>query len=89
MKDTLTKLQAPLKSDVDKCPTLRGELKQLGDAFQDISDKSKQELSLIATLRVVGSWPLWQEREMGLRDQSNSASTAKLTPLLWGKMKTT
>ncbi|KAH3819814.1 hypothetical protein DPMN_121558 [Dreissena polymorpha] len=51
MKDTLTKLQASLKSDVDKCSTLRNELKQLGDAIQDISDKSMQELSLIASIK--------------------------------------
>ncbi|KAH3701950.1 uncharacterized protein LOC127861057 [Dreissena polymorpha] len=51
MKDTLTKLQAPLKSDVDKCSTLQDELKQLGDAIQDISDKSKQELSLLACIK--------------------------------------
>ncbi|XP_052254120.1 uncharacterized protein LOC127860229 [Dreissena polymorpha] len=51
MKDTLTKLQASLKSDVDKCATLRDELKQLGDAIQDIRDKGKQELSLIAKIK--------------------------------------
>ncbi|KAH3749063.1 uncharacterized protein LOC127847288 [Dreissena polymorpha] len=48
MKDTLTKLQASSKSDVDKCIRLRDELKQLRDAIQDISDKSKLELSFIA-----------------------------------------
>ncbi|KAH3749083.1 hypothetical protein DPMN_183573 [Dreissena polymorpha] len=48
MKDTLTKLQASAKSDVDKCIRLRDELKQLRDAIQDISDKSKLELSFIA-----------------------------------------
>ncbi len=42
MKDTLTKLQASLKRDFDKCATLRDELKQLGDAIQDIRDKGKQ-----------------------------------------------
>ncbi|KAH3796475.1 uncharacterized protein LOC127836932 [Dreissena polymorpha] len=51
MKDTLTKLQASLKSDVDKCSTLGNELNQLRDAFQDISDKSKQELSFIASIK--------------------------------------
>ncbi|KAH3768989.1 uncharacterized protein LOC127846517 [Dreissena polymorpha] len=51
MKDTLIKLQAPLNSDIDKCATLRGELKQLGDAIHNISDKSKQELSLIASIK--------------------------------------
>ncbi|XP_052255544.1 uncharacterized protein LOC127861182 [Dreissena polymorpha] len=51
MKDTLTKLQASLKSDVDKCSTLGNELKQLRDAIQDISDKSKQELSFIASIK--------------------------------------
>ncbi|KAH3816367.1 hypothetical protein DPMN_117883 [Dreissena polymorpha] len=50
MKDTLTKLQASLKSDVDKCITFQKELKQLGDAIYDISDKSKQELSFIASI---------------------------------------
>ncbi|XP_052283874.1 uncharacterized protein LOC127880594 isoform X1 [Dreissena polymorpha] len=49
MKDTLTKLHASSKSDVDKCIRLRDELKQLRDAIQDISDKSKLELSFIAT----------------------------------------
>ncbi|KAH3749464.1 hypothetical protein DPMN_183962 [Dreissena polymorpha] len=49
MKDTLTKLQVSSKSDVDKCIRLRDELKQLQDAIQDISDKSKLELSFIAT----------------------------------------
>ncbi|KAH3750422.1 protein PML-like isoform X2 [Dreissena polymorpha] len=51
MKDSLTKLQASLQSDVDKCATLLDELKQLGDAIQDISDKSKQELFLIASIK--------------------------------------
>ncbi|KAH3701939.1 hypothetical protein DPMN_076937 [Dreissena polymorpha] len=51
MKVTLTKLQASLKSDVDKCSTLRDELKQLGYAIHDISDKSKQELSFIASIK--------------------------------------
>ncbi|XP_052248814.1 uncharacterized protein LOC127856561 isoform X1 [Dreissena polymorpha] len=51
MKDNLTKLQASLKSDVDKCATLRDELKQLGDAIQDINDKSKRELSFIASIK--------------------------------------
>ncbi|XP_052231846.1 uncharacterized protein LOC127845152 [Dreissena polymorpha] len=49
MLDTLTKLQASTKSEADKCIRLRDELKQLRDATQDISDKSKQELSFIAT----------------------------------------
>ncbi|XP_052235084.1 uncharacterized protein LOC127847291 isoform X2 [Dreissena polymorpha] len=49
MKDTLTKLQASSKSDVDECIRLRDELTQLRDAIQDISDKSKLELSFIAT----------------------------------------
>ncbi|KAH3836526.1 hypothetical protein DPMN_109898 [Dreissena polymorpha] len=48
MKDTLTKLKASSKSDIDKCIGLRNELKQLRDAIQDISDKSKLELSFIA-----------------------------------------
>ncbi|KAH3749124.1 hypothetical protein DPMN_183615 [Dreissena polymorpha] len=48
MKDTLTKLQASSKTDVEKCIRLRDELKQLHDAIQDISDKSKLELSFIA-----------------------------------------
>ncbi|XP_052237683.1 uncharacterized protein LOC127848996 [Dreissena polymorpha] len=51
MKDALTKLQASLKSDVDKFSTLRDELKQFGDAIQDIHDKGKQELSLIASIK--------------------------------------
>ncbi|KAH3749226.1 hypothetical protein DPMN_183719 [Dreissena polymorpha] len=49
MKDTLTKLQASSKSDVDECIRLRDELTQLRDAIQDISEKSKLELSFIAT----------------------------------------
>ncbi|KAH3749182.1 hypothetical protein DPMN_183673 [Dreissena polymorpha] len=49
MKDTLTKLQASCKDDVNKCISLQDELKQLRDAIQDISDKSKLELSFIAT----------------------------------------
>ncbi|KAH3878469.1 hypothetical protein DPMN_002365 [Dreissena polymorpha] len=48
MKDTVTKLQASSKSDVDKCIRLREELKQLRDAIKDISDKGKLELSFIA-----------------------------------------
>ncbi|KAH3702504.1 hypothetical protein DPMN_077527 [Dreissena polymorpha] len=51
MKDTLRKLQASLKSDVDKCSTLENELKQLRDSIQVISDKSKQELSFIASIK--------------------------------------
>ncbi|KAH3771555.1 protein PML-like [Dreissena polymorpha] len=49
MLDTLTKLQASTKSEADNCIRLRDELKRLRDATQDISDKSKQELSFIAT----------------------------------------
>ncbi|KAH3749141.1 hypothetical protein DPMN_183632 [Dreissena polymorpha] len=49
MKETLTKLQASCKDDVDKCISLQDELKQLRDAIQDISDKSKLDLSFIAT----------------------------------------
>ncbi|KAH3749810.1 uncharacterized protein LOC127848195 [Dreissena polymorpha] len=49
MKDTLTKLQASRKDDIDKYISLQDELKQLRDAIQDISDKSKLELSFIAT----------------------------------------
>ncbi|XP_052283878.1 uncharacterized protein LOC127880597 [Dreissena polymorpha] len=49
MKDTLTKLQASSKNAVDKCISLRDELQQLRDAVQDISDKSRLELSFIAT----------------------------------------
>ncbi|XP_052235087.1 uncharacterized protein LOC127847292 isoform X2 [Dreissena polymorpha] len=49
MKDTLTKLQASSKRDVDKCIMLRDELTQLRDAIQDISDTSNLELSFIAT----------------------------------------
>ncbi|KAH3750335.1 hypothetical protein DPMN_184856 [Dreissena polymorpha] len=49
MKDTLTKLQASSKSDVDKCIILREELNQIRDAIQDISVKIKIELSFIAT----------------------------------------
>ncbi|KAH3825580.1 hypothetical protein DPMN_127460 [Dreissena polymorpha] len=49
MLDTLTKLQSSTKSEADKCIRLRDELKQLRDATQDISDKSKQELCFIAT----------------------------------------
>ncbi|KAH3708314.1 E3 ubiquitin-protein ligase TRIM33-like [Dreissena polymorpha] len=49
MKDTLVKLQSSFKSDVDKCIGLQNELKQLRDAIQDICDKSKLELSFIAT----------------------------------------
>ncbi|KAH3696632.1 hypothetical protein DPMN_084108 [Dreissena polymorpha] len=49
MKDALTKLQSSLKSDVDKCATLRDELKRLRDAIQDICDKSNLDLSFIAS----------------------------------------
>ncbi|XP_052235067.1 uncharacterized protein LOC127847287 isoform X6 [Dreissena polymorpha] len=49
MKDFLTKLQTSSKIAVDKCIRLRDELQQLRDAIQDISDKSKLELSFIAT----------------------------------------
>ncbi|XP_052235098.1 uncharacterized protein LOC127847298 [Dreissena polymorpha] len=49
MKDTLSKLQVFSKKDVDNCNRLRDELKQLRDTIQDISDKSKMELSFIAT----------------------------------------
>ncbi|KAH3749331.1 hypothetical protein DPMN_183827 [Dreissena polymorpha] len=48
MKDTLTKLQASSKSEVDKYIRLRDELKQLREAIQDISDKNKLDLSFIA-----------------------------------------
>ncbi|KAH3704140.1 hypothetical protein DPMN_079195 [Dreissena polymorpha] len=51
LKDTLTKLQAPLERDINKCATLQDELKQLGDAIHVIGDKSKQELSLIASIK--------------------------------------
>ncbi|KAH3704189.1 hypothetical protein DPMN_079245 [Dreissena polymorpha] len=51
LKDTLTKLQAPLDRDIDKCSTLQDELKQLGEAIHDIGDKNKQELSLIASIK--------------------------------------
>ncbi|KAH3704090.1 hypothetical protein DPMN_079145 [Dreissena polymorpha] len=51
LKDTLTKLQAPLNRDIDKCSTLQDELKQLGEAIHDIGDKNKQELSLIASIK--------------------------------------
>ncbi|XP_052253209.1 uncharacterized protein LOC127859742 [Dreissena polymorpha] len=51
LKDTLTKLQAPLERDIDKCSTLQDELKQLGEAIHDIGDKNKQELSLIASIK--------------------------------------
>ncbi|KAH3749149.1 hypothetical protein DPMN_183640 [Dreissena polymorpha] len=49
MKDTLAKLQASCKDDVEECISLQDKLKQLRDAIQDISDKSKLELSFIAT----------------------------------------
>ncbi|KAH3837725.1 hypothetical protein DPMN_111126 [Dreissena polymorpha] len=55
MKDTLTKLQAASKSDVEKRVRLQDELKQLRDAIQDISYKSKLELSFIATRK-------WEEK---------------------------
>ncbi|KAH3749470.1 hypothetical protein DPMN_183968 [Dreissena polymorpha] len=48
MKDTLTKLQASSKNNVDECIRLRDKLKQLRDAIQDVSDKSKLDLSFIA-----------------------------------------
>ncbi|XP_052235743.1 uncharacterized protein LOC127847704 [Dreissena polymorpha] len=51
MKYALTKLQTSLKSNVDKFSTFRDELKQFGDAIQDIHDKGKQELSLIASIK--------------------------------------
>ncbi|KAH3878475.1 hypothetical protein DPMN_002371 [Dreissena polymorpha] len=48
MKDTLTKLQASYKIDIDKWMRFQNELQQLRDAIQDISDKIKLELSFIA-----------------------------------------
>ncbi|KAH3701629.1 hypothetical protein DPMN_076619 [Dreissena polymorpha] len=51
MTDVLTELQAATKSDLDKCIKLLDDFKQLRDtvkAVQDISDKSKLELSFIA-----------------------------------------
>ncbi|KAH3771637.1 uncharacterized protein LOC127845245 isoform X2 [Dreissena polymorpha] len=51
MKDTLTKLQASLKSDVDKCATFEDELKQFRDAIEEIRDKDKHELSHIANIK--------------------------------------
>ncbi|KAH3749452.1 hypothetical protein DPMN_183950 [Dreissena polymorpha] len=42
MKDTLTKLQASSKNDVDKCIRLRDELKQLRDSIQDINRQQYQ-----------------------------------------------
>ncbi|XP_052214273.1 uncharacterized protein LOC127832681 isoform X2 [Dreissena polymorpha] len=51
MKETLTKLQASLRGDIDKCASLQGELKQLCDAIQDISDKSMLELSFVASIK--------------------------------------
>ncbi|KAH3704214.1 hypothetical protein DPMN_079270 [Dreissena polymorpha] len=51
LKDTLTKLQAPLDRDINKCSTLQDELKQLGEAIHNIGDKNKQELSLIASIK--------------------------------------
>ncbi|KAH3752445.1 uncharacterized protein LOC127846926 [Dreissena polymorpha] len=51
MKDELTKLKASLRGDVDKFASLRDELKQLGDAIQDIIDKSKLELSFVASIK--------------------------------------
>lgn len=38
LKDTLTKLEAYFTGDVDKCATLRDELKRLRDAMEDIRD---------------------------------------------------
>ncbi|KAH3749858.1 hypothetical protein DPMN_184373 [Dreissena polymorpha] len=49
MKDTFIKLQAASKYDVDKCIRFQDELKQLGDAIQNISDKCKRELSFTTT----------------------------------------
>ncbi|XP_052236642.1 uncharacterized protein LOC127848303 [Dreissena polymorpha] len=51
MKDVLTKLQVSLRGDVDKCASLRNELKQLQDAIQDISDTSKLELSFVVSIK--------------------------------------
>ncbi|KAH3700628.1 hypothetical protein DPMN_075605 [Dreissena polymorpha] len=51
MNDTMTKMQAPLKSDVKKCFALRDELKQVGDDIHDKCYKGRQELSLIASIK--------------------------------------
>ncbi|KAH3777567.1 hypothetical protein DPMN_179014 [Dreissena polymorpha] len=43
-----TALQVSLKTDVDVCNRLHGELKQLSEVVQDLSDSSKKELSFVA-----------------------------------------
>ncbi|KAH3748997.1 hypothetical protein DPMN_183486 [Dreissena polymorpha] len=73
MKDTLTKLQASSKIAVDKCSGLRDELQQLRDAIQDISDKSKLELSFIATRKCMYKI---QQSETFLKGNSLQAKVA-------------
>ncbi|XP_052235063.1 uncharacterized protein LOC127847287 isoform X2 [Dreissena polymorpha] len=73
MKDILTKLQASSKSDVDKCIRLRDELQQLRDAIQDISDKSKLELSFIATRKCMDKI---QQSETFLKGNSLQANVS-------------
>ncbi|KAH3878471.1 hypothetical protein DPMN_002367 [Dreissena polymorpha] len=70
MKDTLTKLHYSSKSEIDKCIRLRDELKQLRDAIQDISDKSKLELFFIATRKCKDKI---QQYETFLKDNSLQA----------------
>ncbi|KAH3824504.1 hypothetical protein DPMN_126341 [Dreissena polymorpha] len=45
----MTTLKASLKTDLDNCSKLKNELKHLSDAIHDIVDKSKAELSFIAS----------------------------------------
>ncbi|XP_052225322.1 uncharacterized protein LOC127840902 [Dreissena polymorpha] len=61
MKDTLTKMQASHKSDIDKCATFRDELKQLKDVIEHISDKSKLELSFITSIKCVDKIQLFEK----------------------------
>ncbi|KAH3722035.1 hypothetical protein DPMN_064984 [Dreissena polymorpha] len=44
-----TTLQSSMKKDVEKCNKLNDELKQLGDAVQDLGGKNKAELEFIAS----------------------------------------
>ncbi|XP_052283861.1 uncharacterized protein LOC127880588 isoform X1 [Dreissena polymorpha] len=73
MKDILTKLQTSSKIAVDKCIRLRDELQQLRDAIQDISDKSKLELSFIATRKCMDKI---QQSETYLKENSLQAKVS-------------
>ncbi|KAH3748984.1 hypothetical protein DPMN_183473 [Dreissena polymorpha] len=73
MKDTLTKLQASSIIAFDKCIRLRDELQQLRDAIQNIGDKSKLELSFIATRKCMDKI---QQSETYLKENSLQAKVS-------------